>query len=34
MSSSITIYDIDPVDIVCLKSEARQAGLSMEEFVR
>ena len=34
MSSSITIHDIDPAHIARLQSEARQAGLSMEESVR
>ena len=34
MSSSITVRDIDPGDKSWLKREARQVGVSMEEFVR
>ena len=34
MSSSITVRDIDPGDKSWLKREARQVGMSMEEFVR
>ena len=34
MGSSITIRDIDPDDKSWLRREARQAGMSMEEFVR
>ena len=34
MKSSITVRDIDPGDKSWLKREARQVGLSMEEFVR
>ena len=34
MSSSITVRDIDPADKSWLKREARQVGVSMEEFVR
>ena len=34
MGSSITVRDIDPRDKSWLKCEARQVGVSMEEFVR
>ena len=34
MGSSITVRDIDPGDKSWLKREARQVGVSMEEFVR
>lgn len=34
MSTSITVCDIDPADKSWLKREARQVGVSMEEFVR
>ena len=34
MSSTVTVRDIDPGDKSWLKREARQAGVSMEEFVR
>ena len=34
MSSSITVHDIDPGDKSWFKREARQVGVSMEEFVR
>ena len=34
MGSSITVRDIDPEDKSWLKREARQVGVSMEEFVR
>ena len=34
MDSSITVRDIDPGDKAWLKREARQAGVSMEAFVR
>ena len=34
MSTSITVRDIDPADKSWLKREARQVGVSMEEFVR
>ena len=34
MSRSITVRDIDPADKSWLKREARQVGVSMEEFVR
>ncbi len=34
MSTSITVRDIDPGDKSWLKREARQIGVSMEEFVR
>ena len=34
MSSSISVRDIDPGDKSWLKREARQIGVSMEEFVR
>ena len=34
MGSSITVRDIDPRDKSWLKREARQVGVSMEEFVR
>lgn len=34
MSTSITVRDIEPADKSWLKREARQAGVSMEEFVR
>ena len=34
MSSVITVRDIDPGDKSWLKREARQRGVSMEEFVR
>ncbi len=34
MSSGITIRDIDPKDKSWLTREARQVGVSMEEFVR
>ena len=34
MGSSITVRDIDPGDQSWLKCEARQVGVSMEEFVR
>jgi len=32
MGSSITVRDIDPGDKSRLKREARQVGVSMEEF--
>jgi plasmid stability protein len=34
MSSTLTVRDIDPGDKSWLKREARQVGVSMEEFVR
>ncbi len=34
MSSTITVRRIDPGDKSWLQNEARQAGVSMEEFVR
>ena len=34
MSSTITVRRINPNDKAWLKSEARRAGVSMEEFVR
>ena len=34
MGSSITVRDIDPGDKSWLQREARQVGVSMEEFVR
>ena len=34
MSSTVTVRDIDPGDKSWLKREARQAGVSMEEFGR
>ena len=34
MSSTITVRDIDPRDKSWLRREARQVGVSMEEFVR
>ncbi|MCY3810943.1 MAG: hypothetical protein OXH15_04010 [Gammaproteobacteria bacterium] len=34
MSTSITVRDIDPADKSWLRREARQVGVSMEEFVR
>ena len=34
MSSTLTVRDIDPADKAWLKREARQVGVSMEEFVR
>lgn len=34
MSSTLTVCDIDPGDKTWLKREARQAGVSMEAFVR
>ena len=34
MGTSITVRDIDPGDKSWLRREARQAGVSMEEFVR
>lgn len=34
MSSTVTVRDIDPVDKAWLKREARQVGVSMEEFIR
>lgn len=34
MSTTITVRRIDPGDKAWLKSEARHAGVSMEEFVR
>ena len=34
MNSSITVRDIDPRDKSWLKREAREVGVSMEEFVR
>ena len=34
MSFSITVRDIDPADKSWLMREARQVGVSMEEFVR
>ena len=34
MSTSLTVRDIDPADKSWLKREARQADVSMEEFVR
>ena len=34
MSTSLTVRDIDPKDKSWLRREARQVGVSMEEFVR
>ena len=34
MSSTVTVRDIDPADKSWLKREARQVGVSMEEFIR
>ncbi|MCY4237566.1 MAG: hypothetical protein OXC93_04330 [Rhodospirillaceae bacterium] len=34
MSKSLTVRDIDPGDKSWLRREARQVGVSMEEFVR
>ena len=34
MSSTVTVRGIDPADKAWLKREARQVGVSMEEFVR
>ncbi len=34
MSTSITVRDIDPGDKSWLRREARQVGVSMEEYVR
>ncbi|MCY4467320.1 MAG: hypothetical protein OXC08_01255 [Thiotrichales bacterium] len=34
MNSAITVRDIDPGDKAWLKRQARQVGVSMEEFVR
>ena len=34
MSSTITVRRVNPGDKAWLKTEARRAGLSMEEFVR
>ena len=34
MSTRLTVRDIDPADKSWLKREARQVGVSMEEFVR
>ena len=34
MSSTVTVRDIDPADKAWLKQEARQVGVSMEEFIR
>ena len=34
MSTSLTVRDIDPADKSWLRREARDVGLSMEEFVR
>ena len=34
MTSTITVRNIDPRDKAWLKREARQVGVSMEEFVR
>ncbi len=34
MGTSITVRDIDPGDKSWLRREARQVGVSMEEFVR
>ena len=34
MSSTVTVRDIDPADKAWLKREARQVGVSMEEFIR
>lgn len=34
MSATITVRRMDPADKAWLKSEARLAGISMEEFVR
>ena len=34
MKSTITVRDVDPGDKSWLKREARQVGVSMEEFVR
>ena len=34
MNTSITVRDIDPGDKSWLRREARQIGVSMEEFVR
>ena len=34
MSTSLTVRDIDPADKSWLRREARNVGVSMEEFVR
>ena len=34
MSTTVTVRGIDPADKAWLKREARQVGVSMEEFVR
>ena len=34
MSSTVTVRDIAPADKAWLKREARQVGVSMEEFIR
>ncbi len=34
MGTSITVREIDPGDKSWLRREARQTGVSMEEFVR
>ena len=34
MNTTITVRNIDPVDKLWLKAEARHVGISMEEFVR
>ena len=34
MSTSLTVRDIDPADKFWLRREARDVGVSMEEFVR
>ena len=34
MSTSITVRDIDPGDKAWLRREARQVGVSVEEYVR
>ena len=34
MGTSITVRDIDPGEKSCLRREARQVGVSMEELVR
>ena len=34
MSSTVTVRDLDPGDKSWLKREARQLGVSMEEFIR
>lgn len=34
MSTTVTVRGIDPADKAWLKREARQVGVSMEEFIR